>query len=333
MHQDIFLQTTTAAHLHKSPYSSHIPLDWCHSQTYIKDGSQIVDTPSLIFSWHSELDSIDMSAPPSSVLATSARGATFLICLQVGSRALTFIVNQILLRYLSPELLGVSSQLELYAISVLYFARESLRVALQRQRPDFAHVGDDGGAESPDASKSGSGKAEKEKLGASSDALGLRAQESVNLSYIAIALGPPLAFVFATLYIRRASPEVLSTPYVRESLSLYAFATVLELLIEPCFVVAQQQMLYGLRATAETGATVTRCVITCGMAIWASRSGWNVGVLPFALGQVGYAALLNVVYYSQVWRKSREGGFALFPRAMTSEYVSIPVPPSIFPHV
>ena len=151
---------------------------------------------------------------PDSLLAKSAQGATFLIILQIGSRALTFIVNQILLRYLSPELLGVSSQLELYGISVLYFARESLRLALQR----------------------GGGKA----------------QEVVNLSYIAIGLGPPLAYGFANLYMRQATPTLLATPYVEESLSLYALATCLELLIEPCFVIAQQKMLYGTRASLDS---------------------------------------------------------------------------------
>src|SRR3954470_10544401 len=68
-----------------------------------------------------------------SALSASAKGATFLILLQVLSRAFTFIVNQVLLRYLSPELLGLSTQLELYSISVLFFSREHIRVAVQRQ--------------------------------------------------------------------------------------------------------------------------------------------------------------------------------------------------------
>src|SRR5438045_2854232 len=41
------------------------------------------------------------------LLSSSAKGATFLIFLQIGSRALTFCVNQILLHYLSPELLAI----------------------------------------------------------------------------------------------------------------------------------------------------------------------------------------------------------------------------------
>ena len=245
------------------------------------------------------------------LLANSARGATFLIALQIGSRALTFIVNQILLRYLSPELLGISSQLELYAISVLYFARESIRVALQRQ----------GGSEERNEEEKEPGDvAAGGKNTADSRAASRKAQEVVNLSYIAVLLGPPLAFVFARLYINKAGAAVLATPYIHTSLSLYALATTLELLIEPCFVIAQQQMLYGLRATAETSATFTRCVIACGVTIWASTSNRELGVLPFALGQLGYALLLNIVYYGGVWNRSTKGGFSLFPIFLSSKY-------------
>ena len=49
-------------------------------------------------------------------VSASARGATFLILLQMGSRAVTFALNQFLLRFLSPELLGVSVQMELFVI-------------------------------------------------------------------------------------------------------------------------------------------------------------------------------------------------------------------------
>ena len=225
-----------------------------------------------------------MSDKEASLLAKSAKGATFLVLLQIASRALTFIVNQILLRYLSPELLGVSSQLELYAISVLYFSRESLRVALQRL-----------GRDENDARASAR-----------------RAQEAVNLSYIAVGLGPPLAFAFARLYLRKATPAALAVPYIKDSLHLYALATVLELWVEPCFVVAQLQMQYGLRASAETVATIARCVLTCGSAVWASKDGRPVGALSFAFGQLGFAVVLNLVYYAKLWPQTT--GFALTPR-------------------
>lgn len=245
----------------------------------------------------------------SSILTTSAQGATFLILLQIGSRALTFIVNQVLLRYLSPEILGISTQLELFAISVLYFARESLRVALQRQR---LHNDDP----EPEPRE---GDNEQDKTASrivSSYGAGRRAQEAVNLSYIAIGLGLPLTYVFAKLYLRSAAPAVLGTAYIHQSLNVYAVATFLELLSEPSFAVAQQQMLYGTRARAETLATSAKCLTTCGTAIWASNSGSNFGSLPFALGQLSYAIILNAVYLFNTIPLRSQTNFSLVLRPL-----------------
>src|ERR1700742_4140497 len=99
-----------------------------------------------------------------SVLATSAKGASYLILFQVASRGFTFLVNQVLLRFLSPEVLGLSAQLDLYSITVLFFSRKSIRVACQRQTNS--------------------------------------AQTVVNLAYIPITLGVPLAYSLALLYTR-----------------------------------------------------------------------------------------------------------------------------------
>jgi hypothetical protein len=105
-----------------------------------------------------------------SVLSTSAKGASFLILFQVASRGLTFLLNQILLRFLAPETLGLSAQLDLFSITVLYFARESIRVACQRQAQG--------------------------------------AQIVINLAYISIALGILLSYGLAVLYLRAGTPQV-----------------------------------------------------------------------------------------------------------------------------
>ncbi|KAE9975477.1 Chitobiosyldiphosphodolichol beta-mannosyltransferase [Venturia inaequalis] len=213
-----------------------------------------------------------------SALAASAKGASFLILLQVASRAFTFIVNQILLRFLSPELLGLSSQLELYSITVLYFARESIRVAVQRN-PDQSQV-------------------------------------VVNLAYISIFSGIPLAYILAKLYLRAELPPV---PYFTESLGIYGFSCIIELLSEPAFVAAQQKLLYKVRASTEALATLTRCLATCGAAFWASRSGLDIGVLPFALGQLAYSSIILKAYVLQLWSVSSRGNFSLLPKRLASD--------------
>ena len=101
--------------------------------------------------------------------SASARGATYLILIQVGSRAASFSINQVLLRFMSPALLGASTQLELYSISILFFARESLRVALQRHSGNL--------------------------------------QATVNLAYTTVLLGLPLSLVLGWLYAKSSLPS------------------------------------------------------------------------------------------------------------------------------
>ncbi|CZT45285.1 related to oligosaccharide transporter [Rhynchosporium secalis] len=244
---------------------------------------------------------------------SSAVGAALLIGQQFSSRGLTFIVNQILLRYLSPSLLGISTQLEVYSITVLFFARESLRVAVQRQ-PDTLDS-----SSAPTLKEKKNEKLPKGHVDASSAAG--RTQAIVNLSYISICLGTIFAFGVGWLYIYTLSagdPTVLKTPYFIEALKIYGVAAFVELLAEPCYVVVQQKSRFGIRASAELVATVLRCLITCGCAIWASRSGRDIGVLPFAIGQGTYAVVLVVVYYMNVWSIASKGGFSLLARKIYS---------------
>ncbi|KAI9805274.1 MAG: Oligosaccharide translocation protein rft1 [Piccolia ochrophora] len=269
----------------------------------------------------SDSNASDRDSPPSrtGLLSASAQGASFLIALQLTSRALTFAVNQILLRYLSPEFLAISSQLELYIITVLFFARESFRVALQRQpavttthSEASSSVKDD----DKDAPASKAPKSPKGSVEASSPAGA--AQTVINLSYLSIWLGLLLAIGLGHLYLRTTSPTVLETPYFRESLHLYGVAAFWELLTEPCFVLAQHKMLYRTRAAAESAATLVRCLVTCGTAVRVARRGADIGVLPFAMGQLSYAFILLAVYYGNMWGVAAKGGFSLSARPVSS---------------
>ena len=224
-----------------------------------------------------------------SVVSASAQGATFLILLQVGSRALTFAVNQVLLRFLSPELLGVSAQLELFSISVLYFARESLRVAVQRQTHGTQAV--------------------------------------VNLSYLSVFLGIPLIYGLALLWL---SSDIPNVPHFVNALGVYCLATFIELLTEPAFSAVQQRLLYKIRASAESTATLLRCLGTCGSAILASKYGIDIGVLPFAVGQLGYALALLAIYTFKTWPVAQKGNFSLLPKQIPAT-ASAPVALNYFP--
>jgi oligosaccharide translocation protein RFT1 len=187
-------------------------------------------------------------------------------------------VNQLLLRYLSPALLGISVQLELLTISILYFSRESLRNALQRQSSGV-------------------------------EELRIATQSIINLSLLTLPLGVAFSAVLAWGYV--AGSEALELPYGAISVALYVLATMLELASEPGFALTQMRLWYKLRAGAESAAAFTRCALTCGITVWASRCGLVLGPLPFAVGQVGYGAVLLAVYGVKTWRASKEEGFGI----------------------
>lgn len=259
---------------------------------------------------NSIVDGHTQTASKPSVASQSALGAAILVLNQIGTRALTFAVNQVLFRYLSPGIYGVATQLELFSVSILYFSRESLRVALQRQQ---------GVDESQKDQVHGAESEEKSKPPITSCGPARRIQEVVNLSHIALGLGLPLTVLFSWLYLRSADPAVLETNYLLESLRIYAVATILELLVEPAFAVAKQQMLDGTRAWAEFRASLMKCLVTCAMAIWASRTGRDLGVLPFAMGQLSYAVTLNVVYFWTIGPICAQNAASLFPTAIPGD--------------
>ena len=245
-----------------------------------------------------------------SLPSKSVKGASFLILLQIGCRALAFIVNQILLRFLSPQTLGLSAQLELFSISTLYFSRESLRNALQHKPND---------AEQKKIKKE-SGEEDKKSSDKVATSCGTtrRMQEIVNLSHAAIAIGVPLTVAYTWLYLQKADKAVLESHHMRSSLYIYALATVVELLNEPAFNVARQEMMYATRASAEFLAFFTRALISCSISIYVGMSGLNLGVLPFAAGQLGYALTLNILYLSNVYPICAQNAVSLLAKSIAS---------------
>lgn len=248
--------------------------------------------------------------------AKVVRGASLLILLQIVSRAITFIANQLLLRFLTAQLLGVSTQLEVYYLSVLFFARESLRVAIQRQgtissSPDSSHgaAADEKHQGSP-SSGNGNGNGN----GYSKRTQAQQTQAVVNLGYVSIALGAAVAALLGWMYLGSIPTATLaSTPNLVPSVYIYALASLLELLSEPAFVVMQTRLQFGARAAAESAATFAKCLATLAAASWASRTGAELGVLPFALGQTAYGlALLGVYLWYGAGLAAREG-FSLLP--------------------
>ncbi|KAF5004061.1 hypothetical protein FDECE_9436 [Fusarium decemcellulare] len=245
-----------------------------------------------------ESKDVSSSEPLSNTSSPSMlKGASLLIILQLASRLITFVANQLLLRYLTAPLLGLSTQLEVYYLSVLFFARESLRVAIQRQ----GTVGSN--------TKGSSAK----------DAARIESQAVVNLGYLAIGLGSVVSLGLGWTYLRYANEATLATPYLVDSLYLYGLAAMVELLSEPCFVLMQMRLQFGTRAAAESISTFLRCIVVFGSAVWASKQHNDLGVLPFALGQMTYGVSLLFVYLVSGYQLASSIGFSILPKAVSTK--------------
>lgn len=221
----------------------------------------------------------------------SARGATYLIVIQVVSRGLTFLSNQFLLRHLSPTIFGLATQLELYSISALYFSRESIRIAAQQQR---------------------TGPTEGNPTQASRES----SQAIVNISYLPLTFGCPLVYIFGRAWQQVNSSGETDAYFLQESVVIVAISTLLELLSEPCFAVIQQRMLFRKRARIETTSAFVKGVLSCGTVVWMSWKEIQPGLLPFAIGQLGFAVTLLCGYLISAFPLSIESGFSLYPRRL-----------------
>ncbi|EHA23648.1 hypothetical protein ASPNIDRAFT_207543, partial [Aspergillus niger ATCC 1015] len=218
------------------------------------------------------------------MLASSASGTTMLIVVQLASRIFTFTANQLVLRSLPPAIMGVASQLELYFISILYFSRESIRMAIQRQPLQLKPL----------------------------------TMSVVNMSYLSLALGFLFAMAFATSYIQLASREVSELPYYHASVIITSVASLMELSTEPFFTVVQQYMLHRQRAVVEMSAAFVKSLTTCLACAWASRTGHSIGVLPFSIGYLCYSSTLICGYILALPRVADEQKFSMFPTKIKS---------------
>ncbi|KAI9140598.1 Rft protein-domain-containing protein, partial [Paraphysoderma sedebokerense] len=148
----------------------------------------------------------------SSVLSTSLSAAVYLSILQLFARVLTFAMNQLVLRYITPAVFGLASiQMELLAGTILFFSREAFRSALLRA------------------------------------SLGIEPEETklVNLSYIPVGLGV-LISILVGLYFIYINPSGDVRFYV-PCVIICTIGTFIEILVEPVYIIAQNRLYLRLR--------------------------------------------------------------------------------------
>jgi hypothetical protein len=243
----------------------------------------------------------DAADATGALVARSARGATYLMAVVAAQRLLTFGLNALLIRSVSPEVLGFAgSDMELLLSTILFLSREAARLVALRAPLGALSV-----------QRGGSGVAR---------------QQLVNLAWTPVPLGAALAVAAAAVFARRAAAAAAGgkdgAPSSSSSLAgeaagvaAYCLASLVETLGEPAFILGQAALLYGGRASAEVAAVVAKVVVTYvlvavvlgGGGGGSGSGGWWLqqvltAPLAFGLGQLAYATVLAGGYWVALLR-------------------------------
>jgi oligosaccharide translocation protein RFT1 len=222
--------------------------------------------------------------------SAAAGGARLLVALQVATRLLTFALNQLLVRAVGPEALGLATvRLELVLSTVLFLSREGFRLAALRQA-----IGDDAAARRTQVAK------------------------VVNLAWLAVPLGAVTSLAAVLLTHAGAAgataAEALALASYPAAVKMYCLAAFIELLAEPGYVLASNQMRFALRASVEGSAVFARCVACLALALVLPPS---MAALAFAGGQLIQAIVTCASYW--IFLARAEGVAALFPRPLSRD--------------
>lgn len=239
---------------------------------------------------------------------TVTSGATFLIIGQFFTKLVTFAVNQLLLRFVDPGLVGANAQLELLITTILYFSREAIRLASQRQ--------------------SLSDKAEdiyRFEGGVTHGTLSGTVQEVINIGFIPMIIGIPLSIVLSLFYYWISSG--LSQEYAGLAILIFAVASIVELVSEPSFLFFQLQLDFKTRASIESIAVTLRCILIFSFIMLAKQTGnaTKGSIIAYALGQFAYSSVLTGIYITKATARSRHKQYnILFVQGVWVENSGIP---------
>ncbi|KAF8154062.1 Rft protein-domain-containing protein [Crassisporium funariophilum] len=222
-------------------------------------------TPSRRALMHEEETSEGSTDTPGGLLNTSITSASSLMALQLFSRLFTFALNQALFRLASPSAFGAAAiQFELILSTILFLSREGVRNALLRVSK---HADRD------------------------------TAIRRMNISFLPVILGVPLAIFTSFVYARFASEEMKLQQHFRIAIALYALAAVSELLSEPLYNRAISELKTGVRVRAEGLGITSKSLTTFLILFYDATYGQDdLALVAFATGQLVYSVVMFATY-------------------------------------
>ena len=200
-----------------------------------------------------------MADKKDSLVRNTVRSASYNVILQVMFRILTFIMNGILLRYTTKDMIGiVNVRLMLLNQTIVFVAREAFRKACLSKTADK------------------------------------RWPQVINLLWCVFPLGALLSFVlgYVWLYLLEI-PDPVKIPNYPLAVIVFAAGGSIELLSEQLWVVAQAFVFLRLKVVIEGIANFARCFITLALVVFVP----DLGIIAFCIAQMAFSVLAMVLYY------------------------------------
>lgn len=200
-----------------------------------------------------------MADEKDTLVRSTVRSASYNVVLQVTFRILTFIMNGVLLRYTTKDMIGiVNVRLMLLNQTIVFVAREAFRKACLSRTSDK------------------------------------KWPQVINLLWCVFPLGVVLSFALGYVWLfHLEAPDPVKIPNYPLAVVVFAASGSIELLSEQLWVVAQAFVFLRLKVTIEGIANFVRCVITLGLVVFMPE----LGIISFCLAQMAFSFLSMVLYY------------------------------------
>ncbi|XP_035677081.1 protein RFT1 homolog [Branchiostoma floridae] len=194
------------------------------------------------------------------LLASATKQASYNMVLQVIFRAMTFLLNAFLLRYISKEMVGVVNvRLTLLYTTIIFVAHEAFRRACL----------------------SGGDKRNW--------------RQTVNLIWCTVPLGFVCTGVFTAVWLyllERPDPDVI--PHYSVGVLAFAASAFIELFADQLWVMTQALLFVRLKVVIDSLWIAVRCVTTVILVVYFP----HLGLIAFSIAQVVSSAALVLAYYT-----------------------------------
>lgn len=238
------------------------------------------------------------------LLQQAGAAVSSLIVFQLFSRIVTFVLNTAILRLASPLTLGIAAvRLDLFMTTVLFLARDGMRMALLRFPPPQKAL------ESRSVSE--------------------WTRKFVNMCWVSFPVGVAVAVVLGFVFGALPPGELgdggqfagLRNLYVL-AIVVYAFAAVVELACEPFNMLFMYNQNYRLRISVEGVSVVLRAGFTVAAVLFCEHflladddlglKHAKIGLYVFPLAQLVHSISLLVAFAVTFWKHDEFAQMSLF---------------------